>query len=140
MSPWRAMCGKCRNSETEEAEEEATFKRSFRGITGKRLTHAISARPSGPTLGAVAATYEEVIPGAPCSIVTALTILKHTATCKEESGKHNCESRKRRTPRRQANKCVAGQSLVPACEFFQTSCRVSFPSAALNSSLPATKR
>lgn len=46
----------------------------------KRLTHAISARPSRPTLGAVAASYKEVVPGAPRPIVTAPTILKHTAT------------------------------------------------------------
>lgn len=58
-----------------------------------KLTHAISARPSGPTLGAVAATYKEVIPGAPCSIVAALAILKHTATCTGESGKHNAHNR-----------------------------------------------
>lgn len=139
MSTWRAACVKCRNSETEEAEEKK--KRSFRGFTMKRLTHAISARPSGPTLGAVAATYKEVIPGAPCSIVAALTILKHTATCKEESGKHKCESCEGRAQRRRrANKFVAGQSPIPACEFFQTSCHVSFRPAALNSSFPATKR
>lgn len=85
-------CVKCRNSETIMLEEENGFERSFRGFPVKRLTHAVSARPSGPTLGAVAASDEEVIPGAPCSIVTALTILKHTATCKKENGKHNCES------------------------------------------------
>lgn len=113
MSTRRAVRVKCRNSETEEAEEETSFERSFRGFPVKRLTHAISARPSGPTLGTVAATYKEVIPGAPCSIVTALAILKHTATCKEESEKHHCESRKTRTQRRQALEFVAGQSLTP---------------------------
>lgn len=45
-----------------------------------RLTQAISTRPTRPTLSAVFATNEEVIPGAPCSIVTALTVLKYTAT------------------------------------------------------------
>lgn len=46
----------------------------------KRLTHAISARPAGPTLSAVFSTNEEVIPGAPCPVVTAPTVLKYTAT------------------------------------------------------------
>lgn len=46
----------------------------------KRLTHAISARPAGPTLRAVFSTNEEVIPGAPCPVVTAPTVLKYTAT------------------------------------------------------------
>lgn len=52
----------------------------------KTLTHAISTRPARPTLGAVPATNKEVIPGAPCPIVTALTVLKHTAAWKKESG------------------------------------------------------
>lgn len=51
----------------------------------KRLTHAISTRPARSTLSAVSATNKEVVPGAPCPVVTALTVLKHTATWKKES-------------------------------------------------------
>lgn len=51
----------------------------------KRLTHAISARPARPTLRTVSATNKEVIPRAPCPIVTTFAVLKDTATWKEES-------------------------------------------------------
>lgn len=50
-----------------------------------RLTHAISTRPARSTLSAVSATNKEVVPGAPCPVVTALTVLKYTATWKKES-------------------------------------------------------
>lgn len=53
-------------------------------LVGKKrrllLTHAVSTRPARPTLSTVSATNEEVVPGAPCAIVTALTVLKYTAT------------------------------------------------------------
>lgn len=66
-------------------KKKCVWRKSFRGFPVKRLTHAISARPSRPTLGAVAASHKEVVPGAPRPIVTALTILKHTATWKKVS-------------------------------------------------------
>jgi len=51
-------------------------------LTGmmKRLTHAISSRPTGTTLSTVFAFNEKVILWAPCPIVTAPTVLKNTAT------------------------------------------------------------
>lgn len=55
----------------------------------KRLTHAISTRPARPTLSTVLATNEEIVPGAPCSIVTALTVLKYAATWTKEIEKQN---------------------------------------------------
>lgn len=48
--------------------------------------HAISTGPARPTLGAVFASNEEVIPWAPCPIVTALTVLKYTATWMDNAG------------------------------------------------------
>lgn len=102
----------------------------------KRLTHAISARPSGPTLGAVAATYKEVVPRAPCSIVAALAILKHTATCKgAENTTESVPDTDTQETRTQICPPVS-HGLLWSREFFQTCRRVSFQSAALDLIFP----
>lgn len=46
----------------------------------KKLTHAVSTRPARSTFCAVFAINEEIIPGAPCPIVAAFTVLKYAAT------------------------------------------------------------
>lgn len=48
-------------------------------VSMRLLTHAVSTRPAGPTLSAIFAIDEEVIPGAPCPVVAALTVFKYTA-------------------------------------------------------------
>lgn len=48
--------------------------------------HAVSTRPARPALGAVFASNEEVVLGAPCPIVTALTVLEYTATWMDDAG------------------------------------------------------
>lgn len=48
--------------------------------------HAITPGPTGPTLGAVFASNEEVVPGAPRPVVTALTVLKYAASWMDDAG------------------------------------------------------
>lgn len=48
--------------------------------------HAVSTRPARATLSTVFATNEEVIPGPPSAIVTALTVFKYTATWMDDAG------------------------------------------------------
>lgn len=48
--------------------------------SGNKLTHAVSTGPARPTLRAVFAADEEVVPGLPRAVVTAPAVLKYAAT------------------------------------------------------------